>query len=161
MKKCINCGNEYPLSEFRPQPQTKDGYANQCRLCRNSLQREKRRLTGNSITRKYEKTPKGFLMREYRNMQSRVNGIQKKKAHLYMGLPILSRKDFYNWALFNVDFVILYCKWVDSGYDRKLTPTTDRINSNEGYVLGNMQWLTHSENSRRGSLSRNLKYGYS
>lgn len=94
-------------------------------------------------------------MREYRNMQSRVTGVQKKKAHLYLGKELLPRDEFYNWAIFHIDFVLLYVKWVDSGYDRKLTPTVDRIDSDKGYCLSNMEWVTHSENSRRGAVSRN------
>jgi hypothetical protein len=161
MKKCINCGNEYPLTEFRKQPQTKDGYANQCRLCRNEHQRNKRKIQGNEITHRYEKTIDGFLMREYRNMQSRVTGVQKKKAHLYLGKELLPRDAFYEWALCNPNFMYLFIMWEDGGYNRKLTPTVDRIDSSGGYTLDNMEWVTHSENSRRGSVSRNKIYGYS
>lgn len=95
-KVCVTCNEEQPIDEFRLQPQTKDGRANQCRLCRNKHQREKRKREGNIITRRYEKTPKGFLMRGYRNMQSRVTGVQKKKAHLYLGKELLPRDEFYN-----------------------------------------------------------------
>jgi len=157
-KTCIRCGIKQDIDEFRKQKETRDGHANQCRTCLNEIQRIKRKKNGNELTRKYEKTPKGFLMREYRNMQSRVTGIQKKKAHLYLGLPILDRREFYKWAIFHVDFVLLYTEWVRNNYNRKLTPTVDRINSNKGYEFGNMEWATHSENSRRGSVSRNLQY---
>jgi len=113
-------------------------------------QREYRLLTNNAITKKYEKTKKGKLMRMYRNMQSRVSGIQKKKAHLYAGKEILNRDEFYEWALSSRDFHELFEKWENSKYDRKLSPTVDRIDPNFGYTIENMQWLTHSENSRRG-----------
>jgi len=117
-------------------------------------QREYRKRTQNAATKKYEKTPKGFLMRKYRNMMSRVRGIQKKKAHLYLGLELLDRETFYNWAMLNEDFWMLYNAWVKSGYDRKLCPTVNRIDSRIGYVLDNMEWITHSENSRLGSISQ-------
>ncbi len=61
-------------------------------------QRIRRKKDGNKNTKKYEKTHKGFLMRLYRNMQSRVTGVQKLKYHLYEGLTILPRKEFYEWA---------------------------------------------------------------
>jgi hypothetical protein len=92
-------------------------------------------------------------MREYRNMQSRISGVQKQKAHLYAGLPLLDRDLFYHWAFSQLTFFVLYDRWVASDYDRKLTPTVDRIDSNRGYELDNMEWVTHSENSRRGSVS--------
>jgi hypothetical protein len=43
---------------------------------------------------------------------------------------------------------------VSSGYDRKLTPTVDRINTELGYEIHNMRWLTHSENSRLGGRAK-------
>lgn len=42
----------------------------------------------------------------------------------------------------------------DSWYDRKLAPTVDRVNSTLGYEVWNMEWVTHSENSRRGAVSK-------
>lgn len=87
-------------------------------------------------------------MRLYRNMESRVKGIQWKKAHLYKGKELLSRRDFYNWAKPHPQFKAMFTVWEKSGYSRKLTPTVNRINSTMGYTLLNMEWLTHSENSR-------------
>lgn len=107
--------------------------------------------------RKYEKTQNGFLMRAYRNMKSRILGIQKQKHHLYAGKPLLSKEDFYTWAKSSPEFQDLFTAWEESGHDRKLTPSVDRVDSSRGYELDNMQWITHSENSRRGSVSRHSK----
>jgi len=117
-------------------------------------QRAYRKKNEDRCTRKYEKTPNGFLMRKYRNMQSRVLGIQKKKKHLYQGLKLLDRQTFYEWAKCNKDFHSLYNNWIKSGYERKLCPTVNRINPQNGYLLTNMEWITHSENSRLGALSQ-------
>ncbi len=119
-----------------------------------AYQREYRQRTGNACTRRYEKTPTGFLMRMYRNMQSRTLGIQWRKAHLYKGKTLLPRKEFYEWAIVHPEFWKLYNVWVENGYDRKLTPTVNRVNPNLGYSFNNIEWLTHSENSRLGSLSQ-------
>jgi len=116
--------------------------------------REYRKKTGNAATKKYEKTKKGFLMRLYRNMQSRVSGVQRAKHHLYKDKELLSRESFYEWALNSDRFNALFSDWEDSAYNRKLTPSVDRIDSELGYILTNMEWVTHSENSRRGSISR-------
>lgn len=120
----------------------------------NKRQRISRQVNGNACTRRYEKTKKGFLMRTYRNMKSRVEGIQVKKAHLYLGKEILDKQDFYEWALNDRDFNKLFDVWELEEYPRKLTPSIDRIESSGGYTLGNIRWLTHSENSSRGSRSR-------
>lgn len=113
-----------------------------------------RERTGNAATKKYERTKKGKLMRNYRNMESRIKGIQWRKAHLYEGKELISRDEFYDWSMADPNFHILFDAWVDSGYDRKLSPSVDRMDSSKGYTLDNMEWVTHSENSRRGNLSR-------
>ena len=117
-------------------------------------QRQYRKKTGNAATKKYERTKKGKLMRTYRNMQSRVLGILKKKAHLYEGLSILPRRDFYDWAMSSSDFHKLFDEWVASGYKCGSSPSVDRIDISKGYTLDNMQWLSHSENSSRASRQR-------
>ena len=120
-------------------------------LERNKRQRERRAETGNANTKKYERTINGKLMRTYRNMQSRVVGVLKLKRHLYEGKEILSREEFYAWAKASPEFYRLFDGWVASGYRCGASPSVDRIDPSKGYVLSNMEWVTHSENSRRSS----------
>lgn len=117
-------------------------------------QRAYRLANGNACTLKYERTKAGKLMRIYRNMKSRIEGVQKGKWHLYRGKCLLTRDEFYVWAIGGHGFHQLFAAWVDSGYDRKLAPSVDRIDSSQGYHPDNMEWVTHSENSRRGSIAR-------
>lgn len=118
-------------------------------------QRQYRLKNNNIVTKKYEKTLNGFVMRLYRNMKSRINGIQKRKAHLYLNKEIVGKEEFYNWIKSNTKFLELFEKYKQSNFDRKLAPTVDRIDSKIGYVLSNMQILTHSENSAKGAKNRN------
>jgi hypothetical protein len=127
------------------------------RLAKNARQREYRRLNCDSHTKKYERTKKGKLMRTYRNMQSRTLGIVKDKAHLYLGMDVLPREDFYNWSLADREFNRLFEVWVKAGYNKKLSPSIDRKDTSKGYTKDNMRWLTHSENSRLGSINRKKK----
>jgi len=83
-------------------------------------------------------------------------GVQKTKSHLYKGLDILSKEDFINWSL-ETNFKDLLLGYEESGYDRKLAPSVDRIDSILGYTIGNIRWITHSENSRLGALSQNKR----
>lgn len=122
---------------------------------KNQWQRKYRKENGNQSTNKYEKTVDGFLVRKYRNMLSRVTGIQKLKAHLYKGKTLLDKEVFYEWSKQNKTFKKLFKEWEKSLYNRKLCPSVDRIDSSKGYTLENMEWVTHSENSRRGSINRN------
>lgn len=121
---------------------------------KNRRQREQRKANGNFHTKKYEKTKKGFLMRCYRNMKSRVTGVQRLKFHLYEGKSLLPKEQFYQWAMDSKEFHRLFDEWEQSGYERKLTPSVDRMDSSRGYWLWNMEWVTHSENSRRGAVSK-------
>ena len=90
-------------------------------------------------------------------MQSRITGVQKQKFHLYQGKELLNREDFYNWSIGNPVFLEMFETYKNSEFDRKLAPTVDRVDSSKGYSLDNMRWLTHSENSRLGSLSSKKK----
>lgn len=112
-------------------------------------QRQYRKRVANKVVHKYEKTPNGFLMRLYRNMKSRVTGVQKLKYHLYKDKELLDKQTFYEWSKSSKQFWKLYKVWVKSNFDRKLTPSVDRINPQKGYEIGNMEWVTHGENSRR------------
>ncbi|MNU96646.1 hypothetical protein D3C71_866910 [compost metagenome] len=98
-------------------------------------------------------------MRLYRNMQSRVDGVQKAKHHLYQGKSILDREVFYDWALGSSEFYKLFGDYRESGFERKLSPSVDRIDSSLGYEISNMEWVTMSENSRRGCISRHQLKG--
>ncbi len=115
---------------------------------KNSYQREYRQRNNNIKTYNYEKTKKGFLMRCYRNMLSRVCGVTFKKNHLYLGKEILDKEIFYNWAILDSDFHKLFLNWEKVNYQQKLTPSIDRINSKKGYTLDNIRWITFSENSK-------------
>ena len=154
MRACNTCGVEKPLEAFPKHADCKDGRAPQCKECRKVYLRGYRKHTRNAITRRYEKTPRGFVMRTYRNMLSRVSGIQHKKAHLYQGKPILERAAFYEWSLSDPSFNRLFEEWRLSGFARALTPSIDRIDSAGGYEPQNVRWITHSENSRGGSALR-------
>ena len=126
----------------------------------NRLQRERRQRVGNIYSARYEKTPAGFLMRAYRNMKSRVTGVQKKKHHLYAGIELLNKEDFYKWSQASKDFANLFDAWTQSAYSRALTPSIDRIDPAGGYVIGNMQWITFTENSRRGGYWKPSEHGF-
>ena len=93
-------------------------------------------------------------MRMYRNMKSRVEGVQWRKAHLYEGLELMPKKEFYELALNDPYFNDLFEEYENSGYDRKLAPTPDRVDSGRGYTSDNIDFVTHSVNSRNGANSR-------
>lgn len=149
---CKVCLVDTPLARLVKKSDFKGGYAAKCLDCKAAQQRSYRKLNQDRCTKEYEKTISGYLMRTYRNMLSRVSGVQKAKAHLYSGLDILTKQEFLSWSL-TTNFEDLLSEYKGSGYDMKLAPSIDRKNSDLGYTLENIRWVTHSENSRLGALS--------
>lgn len=144
---CLNCNIEVYSSRKK--------YCSSCKQeKKNQWQRMYRIKTHNRQTKEYEKTINGFLMRAYRNMKSRVTGIQKQKAYLYKDKDLLLKENFYIWSKNNNDFYRLYKAWVLADYNQKLTPSVNRIDSNKGYLIENMEWITHSMNSGLSSVTK-------
>jgi len=148
---CNNCNINKDIFSFSVRGK---GHNKQCKECLNTKRRKYRKNTKNSSTKKYEKTKKGFLVRLYRNMKSRIEGVQKEKHHLYKDKELLDKNEFYNWALNSNDFHVLFNDYEKSNYDMQLAPSVDRIESSIGYILSNMEWVTTKENSLRGLKSR-------
>jgi hypothetical protein len=144
MKLCSKCNIEKDLTNFYK-------HSAICKECKNEITRMYRFKNNNIYTRRYEKTKKGFLVRMYRNMTSRVKGVQKDYIHIYQGLDILPKEQFYEFALNNSEFHRLFKEWEDALYERRLCPSIDRIDTKFGYTLGNIQFLTMSENSSKTS----------
>ena len=118
-------------------------------------QRAKRKENGNIWVKNYERTKKGFLMRKYHHMKGRVEGHEYYPGvYMWAGKEILPREDFYAWAMGNKTFHLLFDAWEKSGYEKKLCPSVDRIDSDKGYIIGNIQFVTFSVNCMRGARSR-------
>ena len=98
---------------------------------------------------RYKRTPKGFLTRLYAAMKHRTTNPHPRKAHLYKGKELLPKEDFNAWVEETYEeFKSLFDNYVDSGFEMRLAPPIDRIDSEVGYVIGNIRWCTHSENSK-------------
>lgn len=156
LNTCIHCSECKDVTLFPRSKVHKSGFSNVCTSCKNERQRNYRKSNSNSSTRRYEKTVEGYLMRTYRNMLSRVKGVLKKKRHLYEGLEILAKEEFYKWSKSDPDFIRLFIAYELEGYKASAAPSIDRIDSRKGYTPENIRWLSHSENSRLGALSRSM-----
>ena len=101
MKQCKDCNEVKPLDAFKRHAETRDVLHSYCKTCCSKKQREYRLRVGNEPTKAYEKTVNGYLVRAYRNMKSRITGIQKKKFYLYAGKELMPKDEFYNWVTFD------------------------------------------------------------
>jgi len=98
-----------------------------------------------------------FLDYKYSSMKRRVSGKSTNRPDLYSGKAIVPKDAFMVWAKNNPDFLSLYKRWVSCNFDRKLTPTINRINSSRGYTLDNMEWMTNSQNCGLSAGVKKLK----
>jgi len=145
-RTCTGCGKIKDESSFRWY-NTRGYFNSKCKECEKVYLRERRRNTNYSVTKTYEKTKSGFIMRMYRNMKTRINGSNPAKKHLYDGKYLLPKEDFYTWINTNTNFDELFEVYESSKYDRRLAPSVDRIDSSDGYRIGNMRLVTSSVNS--------------
>jgi len=170
MRVCKKCGLSKDVNEFQITNKETGARRHVCKDCRTEQQNEwvsnnpdrvklnkyrwakENKEKVRSYRTHYLKTKRGFIGSTYTNMDSRVKG--RNKPWLYKGLDICDRMEFVEWTMNDRMFNILFDTWERSGYDMKLTPSIDRINSSRGYTFDNMGWITHSENSQRGAFSR-------
>ena len=152
-KVCKGCWAEKPLSEYFNKPDNRDGKTGKCKLCVQDRQRLREIENGNKAHTRYRKTPKGYLLTVFHNMEGRVSGRIEKSKHLYEGLPIMTKDEFVAWGD-TEEFRLMLKVYTDTGYDQRFAPSIDRIDTQDGYVIGNIRWLIHSENSSLGGQNR-------
>lgn len=99
------------------------------------------------VAHESKSTINSYLGKKYTCMRCRVNGIGGHNRGDWKGKAILPKDVFMTWARNHPDFLNLYKRYVMNNFDRKLAPSINRIDSNRGYTLDNMEWLTNSQNS--------------
>lgn len=135
MSNCVDCGVEKTQDNCNKNKNYTDGFRPRCKDCMTKW------------TKAYEKSPKGYLVRSYRNIESRVNGVQKRKHHLYDNFYILPRKEFYNFSLNDEKFLRLLASYRSSGWKPSKAPSLDRIYPWFGYHADNIRWVSQADNS--------------
>lgn len=101
--------------------------------------------------KQYRRSLIGLIRRSHVKMKQRIKG-NCRTPQIYANLSIMSSEDFIFFSINCSALQDLYKEWVISGYDIRLTPSVDRIDSSKGYVLGNIRWITHAQNSRLAGL---------
>lgn len=64
---------------------------------------------------------------------------------------MVSQEEFFKLASNSKEYKQQYTQWEDSGFATRLTPTLDRKDATKGYVNGNLQFLTYSDNVIKGN----------
>lgn len=100
--------------------------------------------------------PEAFLRDKYHKMKRRSRG-DCNRPHLYRGIEVLPFEDFKNWSLTDEKFQRLWFNWHLCKFDIRANPSVDRKESDRGYTLDNIQWVTNSENCTSGATSEKRK----
>ena len=75
-----------------------------------------------------------------------------KRRAIKKNLEICSKEEFKEFAFLNEKLKKLHNDWIDYNFDIKKSPSIDRIDNSKGYIIGNMQFITHSENVSKGNI---------
>jgi hypothetical protein len=131
-----------------------DGRVNKCKEC-NKKDVRKNYADNIDEKRKYDSyrqrhSFQRIFNHRYMNIKHRCEG--KISGGKYKGIYFCQKDEFIEWCYKkkNMDqFISLWETWRDNNFERKYTPSIDRINNDNGYLPENLQWLTQSENSSK------------
>lgn len=129
-KICPKCKEEKELSEFHKDSRKPLGVRPSCKKCVLKIKLQNSR------------TIKGLIEKIYSSQKTN----SKKRGHTP---PEYTLKELKEWFDNEKEFKKMYDNWVSSGYILNLVPTVDRLDTEKGYNLKNIQLLTFQDNSER------------
>lgn len=86
-----------------------------------------------------DRSIKGKLSKIY----SKQKTSSKKRNHLP---PTYTLQELINWAVKKTNYIELWSKWKDSGYNSNLAPSINRLEDDKGYYFGNIEMVTWEQN---------------
>lgn len=101
------------------------------------------RARGLESARRWRRTFGGVVTCLYNSAYNRVTSLKMplRLVKLYHGKGIMPREEWMEWALAHKELYRLYVTWRNSGYQRRLKPSPDRLNSNLGYFKDNIEFI--------------------
>lgn len=153
MKRCFKCGQVKPLSDFYKHKEMSDGHLNKCKCCAKKDTKDNYRAHIGQY-KKYDKyrqrnSISRILSHRYNGIRQRCEG-RATREYGVVGMEFLSKEEWDKWCENTMpEFMRLYEVWKSSGYKRKYCPSVDRKDNKKGYIVGNLQWLSLTDNSRK------------
>lgn len=126
VKECITCKKTKPIK----------AYGN-CQACWHSWKRRNQ--------------PEFYLRNKWTEIKQRCINSNKPPAQLktYYGRKYCTMDEFLEKFLTDETYLTLFHAWKNAGHPFKLSPSIDRIDNDKDYVIDNLQFLTHSQNSSK------------
>lgn len=155
MKTCFKCNIKKELKEFYKHPQMPDGTVNKCKDCNKKDNKEYVKNNSEFVRsyniKRWRHDEKRIINGKYAGIKRR-SSLTNNRSYNASGKDYLSKEDFIKWFYeennYN-QFKKLHSNWIESNFERKITPSVDRINNKLGYIASNIQWLTLSENCKK------------
>ena len=89
------------------------------------------------------RTPRGFAYK--------LHATQRRNAHnRNMHAPTYTQEELLGWIQRQPHTDTLFKQWEESGYDKQLAPSADRIDDSKSYTLDNIRLVTYRDN--RGNI---------
>lgn len=126
-KECTVCNTVKSLDDFYKNKTRTDGHASECKQCASEAEIVRRRSKEGLIKTIYKKQIRSSKERNHKP-------------------PSYQKHELIKWCLNQQKFHDLYDDWVNSNYEKDLTPSIDRLDDYKGYSLANVQLSTWREN---------------
>jgi len=127
-KECYSCKELKPSNEFTCNSSKKDKLNHKCKICT-------------------KETANSFSQLPYRIYSNQIEH-SKTRGH---PAPAYTYEEFKKWIISNNNYAQLYEKYKNSGYDKNLVPSIDRIDPKKPYLFSNIQVITFKENMTRNA----------
>ena len=124
-KKCTVCGIEKLITSFHKN-NTKTGCYSMCKVCR-KIQRNSKDGVAKKI---YDSQINSCKQRQYQE-------------------PTYTKQELVDWLFSQKDFHVLYDNWVRLDYQKRYTPSVDRIDDYLSYTMANIRLVPWHENEDR------------
>jgi len=125
--KCTKCETIKDISEFPKDKSNKRGYKSFCKEC------------AYAMTYRWTKSESGVVTTAWHHQVKH----SITRGHTP---PQYTKEELADWMLNHPSWNRLYSDFVDSGYERDVRPSVDRLNNNYGYSFDNIRLVTFREN---------------